>query len=114
MPAYMEGYEDMLLSDFFAEIFVFKGKFTPALAKTEELKKYFDVVDGKVTLKPYLVNAFGEKVDTLTALSENECSNFVQRYQGILIPYFKNINGAYISLDLFSDQLFQNQLSFEF
>jgi hypothetical protein len=100
MPAYMEGYEDMLLSDFFAEIFVFKGKFTPALAKTEELKKYFDVIDGKVTLKPYLVNAFGEKVDTLTALSENECSNFVQRYQGILIPYFKNINGAYISLDL--------------
>jgi len=100
MPAYMEGYEDMLLSDFFAEIFVFKGKFTPALAKTEELKKYFDAVDGKVTLKPYLVNAFGEKVDTLTALSENECSNFIQRYQGILIPYFKNINGAYISLDL--------------
>ena len=100
MPSYMEGYEDMLLSDFFAEIFVFKGKFTPALAKTEELKKYFDVIDGKVTLKPYLINAFGEKVDTLTALSENECSNFIQRYQGTLIPYFKNVNGAYISLDL--------------
>jgi len=100
MPSYMEGYEDMLLSDFFAEIYVFRGQFTPAIAKSEELKKYFNVDGTKVTLKPFVTNAFGEKVDTLEALSANECSNFVQRYQGILLPYFKNVNNTYISLDL--------------
>ena len=100
MPSYMEGFEDMLLSDFFAEVYVFRGKFTPAIAKSEELKKYFNVDGSTVTLKPYIVNAFGEKVDTLEALASNECSNFIQRYQGILLPYFKNINGMYISLDL--------------
>ena len=100
MPEYMMGYEDMLVSDFFAEIYVFKGKFTPALAVSEELKKYFDVKDDKVYLKKYITNAFGEKVDTLEALADNECSNFVQRYQGVLLPYFKDSTGSYISLDL--------------
>jgi hypothetical protein len=100
MPSYLNDYQDMLVSDFFAEIYVFKGEFTPAIAKSEELKKYFNVNGNNVTLKPYIKNAFGENIDTLEALSENVCSNFVQRYQGILLPYFKNINGAYISLDL--------------
>ena len=100
MPEYMSGYEDMLVSDFFAEIYVFKGQFTPALATSEELKKYFDVKDGVVYLKKYITNAFGEKIDALAALADNECSNFIQKYQGVLLPYFKDSTGAYISLDL--------------
>ncbi len=105
MPSYMEGYEDMNVSDFFAEIYVFKGEFTKAVATSEELEKYFDVDSkGNVVLKPYITNAFGEKVDTLSALADNECSNFVQCYRGIILPYFKGSNGSYISLDLLFNQ----------
>ena len=46
MPSYIEGFENMLVSDFFAEAYVFRGKFTADLATTEELKRYFNVPDG--------------------------------------------------------------------
>lgn len=100
MPDYFEDYSSMKVSDFFAEIYVFKGQFTPAVAQSDELKKYFDVVGDSVVLKSNMVNALGDSVDVLEALAENENSNFVQRYQGILLPNFKNASGAYISLDL--------------
>lgn len=89
-----------LISDFWAEVFVFNGEFTPATCASEPLKKYFDIVNGKPQLKTYIVNAFGEKIDTLTALTNDSNSNFVNSYAGCLIPYFKNQNGFYSSLDL--------------
>lgn len=104
MPEYFEGYEDMLVSDFFAEIYIFKGQFTKALANSEELKRYFDVVDDKVCLKPSIKNAFGQDIDTLAALADNENSGFIQKYQGILLPNFKDTKGMYISLDLLFNQ----------
>lgn len=104
MPEYFIGYEDMLVSDFFAEIYVFKGQFTKALANSEELKRYFDVIDDEVCLKPSIKNAFGQDVDTLAALADNENSGFVQKYQGILLPNFKDTSGMYISLDLLFNQ----------
>ena len=100
VPSYFEGYEDMMISDFWAEIYVFKGEFTKSIAASEELKRYFNVVDGKVTLKPYVVDAFGVKQDTLSVLSSDENSGFVNVYRGCLIPYFKGSNGSYQSLDL--------------
>ena len=102
MPEYMEGYESMLVSDFFAEAYVFRGKFTPELATTEELKRYFDVdlITNEVFLKDYLLDAFGNKVDTLETLAADSNSGFVQKYQGTTLPYFKDLNGAYMSLDL--------------
>lgn len=100
MPSYLEGYENMLVSDFFAEVYVFRGKFTPELATTEELKRYFTVVDNQVMLNPSLKNAFGDKIDTLDTLAADENSGFIQKYQGVMLPYFKDLNGSYLSLDL--------------
>ena len=100
MPEYFEGYEDMLVSDFFAEVYVFRGKFNAAIASTEELKRYFDVNGDNVTLKPYLEDAFGNTIDTLDTLAADINSGFVQKYQGVTLPYFKDVNGAYMSIDL--------------
>lgn len=95
-----KDYSSLLVSDFFAEVFVFKGEFTAALCASEPLNQYFDIVDGKPQLKEYIVNGFGDKIDTLTALAADECSNYVNSYNGCLLPYFKNQQNAYISLDL--------------
>jgi hypothetical protein len=100
IPTYLESCEGLSLKDTFAEIYVFRGKFTSAVAKSEELKKYFTVSGTTVTLNENITNAFGESVNALEALAEDECSNFVQVYRGTLIPYFKDNNNSYISLDL--------------
>lgn len=101
MPEYFIGYEDMLVSDFFAEVYVFRGKFTAALCAAEPLNRYFDIdKDGNPVLKEYVVNAFGEKVDTLPLLADESASNLVNSYSGCLLPFFKGNNGSYISLDL--------------
>ena len=95
-----KDYSSLLVSDFFAEIYVFKGEFTPAICASSPLNKYFDIIDGKVQLKEYVENAFGEKSDTLALLSNETASNFINVYSGILLPYFKSNTGSYISLDL--------------
>lgn len=100
IPEYFENYTDMLISDFFAEVYVFRGKFTAALCAAEPLNRYFDIVDGNPVLKEYVVNAFGEKVDTLPLLAAESASNLVNSYSGCLLPFFKGNNGSYISLDL--------------
>ena len=99
VPTYLEGHENDLVSQYFAQLFVFRGKFTPEIAASDKLAKFFNVEDDKVTLKPYIENAFGEKVDTLTALAANDASNFVRSYTGILIPDFRDTNNVVISLD---------------
>ena len=101
IPEYFENYTDMLISDFFAEVYVFRGKFTAALCAAEPLNRYFDIDNnGNPVLKEYVVNAFGEKVDTLPLLAAESASNLVNSYSGCLLPFFKGNNGSYISLDL--------------
>ena len=101
IPEYFENYTDMLISDFFAEVYVFRGKFTAALCAAEPLNRYFDIdKNGNPVLKEYVVNAFGEKVDTLPLLAAESASNLVNSYSGCLLPFFKGNNGSYISLDL--------------
>lgn len=91
----------LLVSDFFAEIYVFRGEFTRSLCAAEPLNRYFIIgTDGKPSLKPYIEDSFGNKLDTLTALAADESSNFINIYSGCLLPYFKNQSGAYVSLDL--------------
>lgn len=99
MPTYLEGYETEKLCNYFAEIYVFKGEFTKDIVTSEVLSKYFKVDGDVVMLRDDLVNAFGEKIDTLAALASNECSNFIRSYNGILLPDFVGSNGAIISLD---------------
>jgi hypothetical protein len=100
MPSYLEGYENKKLKNFWAEIYVFRGEFTTDIATSDALCKYFDVVDGKVMLKPFITNAFGEKKDTLDLLASNDASNFIRKYQGILLPEFQSATGSTISLDI--------------
>ena len=111
MPSYLEGFENRKLKNFWAEIYVFRGQFTPDIASSDVLCKYFDVIQTgsgtvadpyvqKVTLKPYVTNAFGEKKDTLDMLAANDASNFIRKYQGILLPEFQSATGSTISLDI--------------
>ena len=91
----------LLVSDFFAEMYVFRGEFTKALCAAEPLNRYFVIgADGNPSLKPYIEDSFGNKLDTLSALAADESSNFINVYTGCLLPYFKNQSGAYVSLDL--------------
>ena len=90
----------LLVSDFFAEMYVFRGDFTKALCAAEPLNRYFDIVGDEVLLKDYIEDSFGNKLDTLSALASDESSNFINVYSGCLLPYFKNQTGNYVSLDL--------------
>ena len=99
LPSYLEGHERDLVSQYWAEMFIFKGQFTPEIAASDKLAKFFNVEGDQVTLKPYIVNAFGEKIDTLDALAANDASNFVKKYAGVLLPDFRNASNTVISLD---------------
>lgn len=115
MPSYFEGYESLKIEDFFAEVYVFRGQFTKEIASSNELSKYFDIDGNTVTVKRYLKNAFGEKVDGLEALSQNENANFVKRYEGILLPNFKDSQNNYISLDLlFNSDNYEHKMLMDF
>lgn len=102
VPEFLEGYENELMSAFFAEVYVFSGKFTAdQVLASETLKNYF-IVDknGKLKLRQYVKDSFGDYNDTLDYLFEDETSGAIGHYVGCLIPYFKDKNGNYTSLDI--------------
>lgn len=106
IPEFLLGKENQLMSAFMAEVYVFKGRFTAdqVLASTT-LKKYFEVnLDGKLVLKQYVTNTFGDYVDTLDALYNDETSGAVGHYVGSLIPYLRDKGGVYASLDILFNQ----------
>ena len=105
MPEYLEPIQDTDMSNYFAEIYVFRGEFNKDLC-TGALSKYFDVDGDKIMTKsshnsdePY-VDAFGDPADALADLATDSNSAFVNMYQGIMLPNFKDANGNYISLDI--------------
>ena len=108
MPEVLEPYKNNLVSDFFAEIYVFKGKFeAKQVLASQTLKNYFIVTneldeDGNQILKlrDKVINAFGESVDTLDALYKDETSGALGHYVGSIVPYFRNKQGAYACLDV--------------
>lgn len=119
MPDYLTNYKTSNVADFFAEIYVFGGKFTSdQVLASSTLKNYFETAsyNGVVLnefgearqdnqnpglmLRKYVTNAYGEKVDTLDALYNDPASNPIGHYIGSLIPYFKNKKGQYVSLDM--------------
>lgn len=102
VPEFLEGYENELMSAFFAEVYVFSGKFTAdQVLASETLKNYF-IVDKnrKLKLRQYVKDSFGDYNDTLDYLFEDETSGAIGHYVGCLIPYFKDKNGNYASLDI--------------
>ncbi len=124
MPDYLQLYKNSKISDFFAEIYVFKGHFTAdQVLASSTLKNYFDLAtkDGKLLsedgrtftnddnpenlkpglqLKNHMTNAYGDAVDTLDALYNEDTASPLAHYIGCLIPYFKNKKGQYVSLDV--------------
>lgn len=108
MPEYLQGHEGNLMSDFMAEIYVFKGKFTAKqVLASETLKNYF-VVSNDVDengeqlmyLRDKIFNAFGDPVDTLDALYNDNTSNALGHWVGSLIPYFRDKQSTYMALDI--------------
>lgn len=95
IPEYLDAILDTNLDEYFMEVYVFRGEFTKAI-KTGSLKDYFDE-DG---LKTDYKDIFGEPADVLAMMSEDSNSNFLGVYSGCTIPYFKDANGNYISLDI--------------
>ena len=114
MPDFLEPFQNSLVSDFFAEIYVFGTKFSASqVLASSTLKKYFEVAtDGEGQIKTdeegnailklvdHVTNAYGDWVDTLDALYEDETSHAIGHYIGCLIPEFKDKKGAYVSLDV--------------
>lgn len=100
-PDYAEDYLDTLVSDYMVDVYIFRGKFTKEIASSETLNNYFKFgTDGSVYVRDYVEDAFGEKRDALELLSRVEGSGFITRYTGSLIPYFKNTDGSWMSIDL--------------
>ena len=66
-----------------------------------KVKTKKELVESKeLALNPVYKDAFGQEVDALKALAEDANSNFINAYKGCLLPYFKNGNGYYESLDI--------------
>lgn len=118
IPDFLEKYSNSLVSDFFAEIYVFGTKFTAnQVLASSTLKKYFVVStdeNGKIKtdenndpilkLVDHVTDAYGDWVDTLDALYADETSHALGHYVGCLIPEFKDKKGAYASLDVAFNQ----------
>ena len=124
MPEYLIPFKNNKISDFFAEIYVFKGHFTAdQVLASSTLKNYFELAtktdkDGRtflvneygyeceadekpgLRLLPVVTNAYGDPIDTLDALYLESTANPIAHYIGCLIPYFKNKKGQYMSLDI--------------
>lgn len=99
---------DTNLDEYFVEVYVFKGDVRQMALPKGILSKYM-VFDGDnndeldvehLTLNYDLENAFGEKIDPLEAMANDSNSNFISSYSGCTLPYFKDANGNYISIDL--------------
>lgn len=128
MPEFLEKYRNSLISDFFAEVYVFRGQFTPKqVLASDTLKDFFLVEDtgeedpdtGKkileLKLRNKVYNAYGDPVDTLDMLYQDSTSNAIGHYIGCLIPEFKNKNNSYASLDiLFNTDLDLHNLMMSF
>ncbi len=95
VPHYIDHIMDENMKDYFMDIFVFRGEFNKAICGDGGiLSEYFDVDEeepANITLKD---------VTSLDKLAGDENSNFLYKYQGITLPYFKDAMGYYISIDI--------------
>lgn len=101
VPEYLQDKLNNKISDFFAEIYFFKGEFKADQVMTSEtLKQYFENTKDGLKLRKYVTNAYGDAVDTLDALYNDSTSGAISHYIGCLIPYFKDKYGVYQALDI--------------
>lgn len=116
VPEYLQNNLNCKMSDFIAEIYVFRGKFNTAqVLASDTLSNYFEVKDSKLQLKPFIRNVYGECTDTLDALYADSTSGAIGHYIGSLIPLFKDKIGQYQSLDIkFNDDVETHNLMMHF
>lgn len=91
VPEYMAAALDKNVNDYFVEIYVFRGNFDKTTMSSDPFKTYFDNDSIKTS---------GYDGDALADLATDSNSNFIGYYSGITVPYFKDANGNYISIDL--------------
>jgi hypothetical protein len=103
MPEYMEAIKDTNVDEYFADIYVFRGDLSNTLssliAEGGPLSAYLKVEDDKVVLNDEY-KEFGVEADPLSAMARDSNSNFITSYTGCTIPYFRDANNNYISLDI--------------
>lgn len=111
VPEYLEGIENSKIKDFFIDVYVFRGKFNKDVVSQEPLSNFFDIEGGKVYLKSFVKNAFGENKDTLDELSKSSSANLIARYTGIILPDFRGTKNQYISIDkIFNNDNYYHQM----
>lgn len=119
MPEFLENHQNSLISDFFAEVYVFGTKFDAnQVLASSTLKKYFEIVEDPTThkvqtdsegnpmlkLTNHITDAYGDWVDTLDELYADPTSHALGHYVGCLIPEFMDKNGNYVSLNIIFNQ----------
>ena len=110
IPDFLEGSENKMMSDFFTEVYVFKGKFTADVIKAGALNNYFTITDEtedtaeSITVKKTIKNAFGKDIDALDALYNDNASGALAHYVGTLIPELVDPNVGYISIDVLMNE----------
>lgn len=120
MPEFLENHQNSLISDFFAEVYVFGTKFDAnQVLASSTLKKYFEVVEDpdthkaqldeethqpKLKLTNHITDAYGDWIDPLDELYADPTSHAIGHYVGCLIPEFMDKNGNYVSLNIMFNQ----------
>lgn len=117
MPDYLQGHDSEKLENYFAEVYVFRGQFTKAIAEQinvalnprwreatqQTIKGVFNITTTNdvdvITLNDTVKNAFGNDVDAWETLANYSGSNFIGHYSGIVLPEFQSANGTLLSLD---------------
>lgn len=99
IPEYLEDHENDLMSDYFAEIYVFNGEWNSQFKSSQNMIKYFDNTDPDLPMKATVTNAFGQQVDTLSVMADDPNTGFVNKYVGILLPDFQSPVSTALSLD---------------
>ena len=99
MPDYLDIIEGENIDDYFADIYVFRGEFSASVCEGN-LKSYFTRNGSKYYINNEFKDAFGVDADALESLADDPDSNFIGVYSGCTLPYFKDANNNYISLDL--------------
>lgn len=105
IPEFLKEHLDAKISDFIAEVYVFGGQFTnDQISASSTLGKYFTTAGETPVLKPEVINAWGDKQDTLEMLYREDTAKPIGHYVGSLIPEFKDKNGNYMALNIVFNQ----------
>ena len=115
-----------IIEDKGIDLQVLKNKFQNPIANKTDRQSIQD----SITWQPYLIyeestnsfrvnskyrDVYGELGDALLDLSQVEVSNFIDSYQGILIPDFRDATGKIISLeDVFNNSNYYHKLLMNF